>query len=204
MGAFCVLIPPMDLEKLKKECDITTFRASGPGGQHRNVTDSAVRLHHRPTGIVVIGRRNRSQHRNLEPILHQYSEALGIAYQIHDDLDDLLVGGAACKRILMRPSILMALAYDQAGEKEKALLAAAYQGKVTIEAVLPVFKALRIETQVAHLMETYKSSAIAVLSQLNNASLKGLLRRMVSKIFLDFDIMGCCNDPQTRHAQGRE
>ena len=61
----------MDLEKLKKECDITTFRASGPGGQHRNVTDSAVRLHHRPTGIVVIGRRNRSQHRNLEDALQR-------------------------------------------------------------------------------------------------------------------------------------
>jgi protein subunit release factor B len=61
----------MDLEQLKKECDITTFRASGPGGQHRNVTDSAVRLQHRPTGIVVIGRRNRSQHRNLEDALRR-------------------------------------------------------------------------------------------------------------------------------------
>ncbi len=61
----------MDLEKLKKECDITFFRSSGPGGQHKNVTDSAVRLKHRPTGIVVIGRRNRSQHRNLEDALHR-------------------------------------------------------------------------------------------------------------------------------------
>jgi len=146
---------------------------------------------------LLMGEVLSTQHRDLEPILHQYSEALGIAYQIHDDLDDLLVGGAACKRILMRPSILMALAYDQADENEKALLTAAYQGKVTIEAVLPVFKALRIETQVAHLMETYKSSAIAVLTRLDNASLKGLLRRVVSKIFFDFDIMGCCNDPQT-------
>lgn len=59
----------MDLEKLKKECDITTFRTSGPGGQHKNVTDSAVRLRHRPTGVVVIGRRRRSQHRNLEEAL---------------------------------------------------------------------------------------------------------------------------------------
>ncbi len=59
----------MDLERLKKECDVTTFRASGPGGQHRNVTDSAVRLKHRPTGIVVIGRRHRSQHRNMQDAL---------------------------------------------------------------------------------------------------------------------------------------
>lgn len=61
----------MDLWKLKKECDITTFRASGPGGQHRNVTDSAVRLRHRPTGIVVIGRRQRSQHRNMQDALER-------------------------------------------------------------------------------------------------------------------------------------
>lgn len=61
----------MDLEKLKKECDITFFRSSGPGGQHKNVTDSAVRLKHRPTGIVVIGRRNRSQHRNMADALER-------------------------------------------------------------------------------------------------------------------------------------
>ena len=61
----------MDLNALKKECKITTLRASGPGGQHRNVTDSAVRLQHLPTGIVVIGRRQRSQHRNLEDALER-------------------------------------------------------------------------------------------------------------------------------------
>ena len=45
-------------------CDVAYFQASGPGGQHRNRTRSAVRLHHRPSGLVVIGRRQRSQHRN--------------------------------------------------------------------------------------------------------------------------------------------
>ena len=67
----------MDLEKLKGECDITAFRASGPGGQHRNVTDSAVRLKHRLTGIVVIGRRFRSQHRNLYDALERLAERIG-------------------------------------------------------------------------------------------------------------------------------
>ena len=56
-------VPAVD-RALLGECDVTCFQATGPGGQHRNRTRSAVRLRHRPTGLVVIGRRRRSQHRN--------------------------------------------------------------------------------------------------------------------------------------------
>ena len=51
-------------EQLLAECVVETFRAGGPGGQHQNKTESAVRLTHRPTGIVVTARESRSQHRN--------------------------------------------------------------------------------------------------------------------------------------------
>lgn len=54
---------------LLADCDVQTFRGSGPGGQHRNVTESAVRLVHRPSGIVVLISRHRSQHRNREEAL---------------------------------------------------------------------------------------------------------------------------------------
>ena len=50
--------------RLLGECEVTTFRASGPGGQHRNRRESAVRLHHLPTGIVVVATERRSQHQN--------------------------------------------------------------------------------------------------------------------------------------------
>ena len=57
---------PEDDDALLKECDAIPFRASGPGGQHRNKTLTAVRLLHRPSGLVVIGRRERSLTRNLK------------------------------------------------------------------------------------------------------------------------------------------
>jgi len=49
---------------LEKDCDIEFFTAGGPGGQHRNKTESGVRLTHRPTGIVVVATERRSQHQN--------------------------------------------------------------------------------------------------------------------------------------------
>jgi protein subunit release factor A len=56
--------PPLDDDALLAECDVETFRAGGPGGQHQNKTESAVRLTHRPTGVTVTARDSRSQHRN--------------------------------------------------------------------------------------------------------------------------------------------
>ena len=56
-------IPESD-DALLAECDVQTFRAGGPGGQHQNVTDSAVRLVHRATRLTVTSRAQRSQYLN--------------------------------------------------------------------------------------------------------------------------------------------
>jgi hypothetical protein len=54
----------LDDAALLAQCDIHTYRSSGPGGQHRNKVSSAVRLRHRETSITAHGDDSRSQHEN--------------------------------------------------------------------------------------------------------------------------------------------
>ncbi len=69
-------IGELDDDTLLSECRIETFRAGGPGGQHQNKTESAVRLTHIPTGISVSSRDSRSQHRNRQIALERLRAAL--------------------------------------------------------------------------------------------------------------------------------
>jgi ribosome-associated protein len=68
-----ILLPESD-EDLLRECEIETFRSSGPGGQHVNKTESAVRLRHPPSGLVVTCREERSQHQNKALCLRKLRE----------------------------------------------------------------------------------------------------------------------------------
>ena len=54
----------LDFREIKRECEITFFKSSGPGGQHKNKTETAVRIKHAPTGIIVTATESRSQLRN--------------------------------------------------------------------------------------------------------------------------------------------
>lgn len=68
-------IPRTD-EDLLAQCVVNTFRSTGHGGQSVNTTDSAVRLRHVPSGIVVVARRERSQYLNKQAALARLRQRL--------------------------------------------------------------------------------------------------------------------------------
>ena len=70
--------------QLLGQCEVDTYRASGPGGQKRNKTSSAVRLRHPPTGLIVIAEESRSQHENKAKALRRLRHALFL--HLRDDL----------------------------------------------------------------------------------------------------------------------
>jgi hypothetical protein len=62
--------------ELLAQCEVDTYRASGPGGQKRNKTSSAVRLRHPASGLIVIAEESRSQHENRAKALKRMRQAL--------------------------------------------------------------------------------------------------------------------------------
>jgi hypothetical protein len=67
--------------QLLAQCAVDTYRASGPGGQKRNKTSSAVRLRHPPTGLIVIAEESRSQHENRARALRRLRQALYLKWR---------------------------------------------------------------------------------------------------------------------------
>jgi protein subunit release factor B len=63
-------------DALLLECDVNVYIGSGPGGQHRNKTESAVRLTHRPTGLVITATERRSQLMNRGAALERLRDTL--------------------------------------------------------------------------------------------------------------------------------
>jgi hypothetical protein len=73
-------------EQLLAQCEVDTYRASGPGGQKRNKTSSAVRLRHPPSGLLVIAEESRSQHENKAKALRRLRQAFFL--KLRDELTE--------------------------------------------------------------------------------------------------------------------
>ena len=72
--------------ELLAQCRVERFRVSGPGGQHRNKTDSAVRLTHEPSGVVGYASERRSQHQNRAAALSRLRRAIALEVRAAVDL----------------------------------------------------------------------------------------------------------------------
>ncbi len=85
-------------DELLAECDIHIYKASGPGGQHRNKVSSAVRYKHRPTGITAVANDSRSQHTNRRKALARLrmNLALRLRHPVLPKQDELPPGVTEC------------------------------------------------------------------------------------------------------------
>jgi geranylgeranyl pyrophosphate synthase len=124
--------------------------------------------------------------------LGKYSDALGIAYQIRDDLEDLAPADT-------RPSLPLAIAYERAKGDRKLMLERAWRRQ---EPAPPLLLAEIAGERCRELLDSYKEEAVRSLAALENASLKGLLRRVVGKIF-QLEVKGWCSEFETRNAASR-
>ncbi len=131
---------------LLRDCAVDTYRASGPGGQKRNKTSSAVRLRHGPSGLMVIAEESRSQHENKAKAVQrlrmaialQVREPLGVDWRPPEWLGDY-VGEGTAGRMSARNErypefvavLLDALAAAGGGVREAAGLLGVSTGRFT-------------------------------------------------------------------------
>jgi len=147
------------------------------------------------------------QHEEVDGVLAKYSEALGIAYQIRDDLSDLGIAGETNDIAALRPSLLLAVAYEKAKDTQKETLGSIWRRQwpqgVTPADVEAIYSELKADERAQVLLGTYKEEAIRSLRELENPNLKGLLRRVIGKIFNDIEIQGWCKEHEQTNVAKR-
>jgi len=142
-------------------------------------------------------------------VITTYSEALGIAYQIRDDLEDWNEEDEDISDLKnIRPSLILAMAHERSKGEIKEKLAAVWKRETAYEEIQSfmddTLKEYKILDRAERLKESYKEQAIFSLKQLDNLSFKGLLRRVIGKIFNDIQIKGWCSEFETRNATNRQ
>lgn len=140
-------------------------------------------------------------------IISRFSDALGIAYQIRDDLEDMTSSDSLSDLEAMRPSLPLALLHERVrGQAQhRQLVDRAWRKQCTateLAEVEKLFSEYQIADRCKVLQESYKEEAIRCLTELENPSVKGLLRRVISKIFT-VEVKDWCSEFETRNAASR-
>lgn len=124
-----------------------------------------------------------------QDMLRQYSMAIGTAYQIKDDLDDLRPGIDADNEKSLRASLIMAITYELASERDQASIRALFKTDAMINAkntqILPLIEKYETHQRARQLFQHYRNEAIRTLAPARNAQLKSILRRLVGRLLKD-------------------
>jgi len=140
--------------------------------------------------------------------LDAYSEALGIAYQIKDDLDDMNEDSGDNKLERIRPSVVLSKGRELAKGDDRELLNGLWANSLdhppTVDAVRDIIDRSGALDKCLLLLETYKETAVQSLQDVDNANLKGLLRRTMGKIFNDLEIKGWCRENEIKNGVREE
>jgi len=141
-------------------------------------------------------------------VLATYSQNLGIAYQVKDDRDDMQAEAESSDVDALRPTIPLALALREAKGEDRTFLDAVWRRNPprgnTSARLSALFEELNVGKHVEALLESYKEQSVVSLKHLDNANLKGLLRRVIGKIFNDFVIKEWCSEYEARNIASRE
>lgn len=152
-----------------------------------------------------LGALAAGRHDECAETLGAYSSALGIAYQIRDDLSDWEGTGDSNDLEQLRPSLLLAVARERANGETRAYLDRVWlrQEPGNAARLAAICRDTGADERCRQLLETYKEEAIRSLADLENGSLKGLLRRTLGKIFNDVEIKGWCKEHEASQSLGQ-
>ena len=138
-------------------------------------------------------------------VLRKYSESLGIAYQIKDDIDDFKGEADSNDLDQVRLSLILTIAHKraEAGDRDRvaaAIRAGAADGSDELRRIAERYGVL---DKADDLLAAYREDAVRSLRFLASPTLKGLMRRIVGKIFGETLIEGYCSEFETRNAASR-
>jgi geranylgeranyl pyrophosphate synthase len=140
------------------------------------------------------------RHAEVSDVLRAYADAIGIAYQIKDDLEDLQDDAGILRDAGARPSVVVALAAERARGADRERLAALAAGRtgadITPSWLREAVSAAKADEKAALLLEGYKEQAIRALDGLADPTLKGLLRRVLARIFTPLHFEGYCREQE--------